>query len=280
MSSGPKRKRVQNRKAWRQIAGELFADIDKALDERTIGHNPERLNLMKGGIVYANAVTTVSPTYADEARSGGAAGYLRTLINEPRILKKFSGVLNGIDTSFWCPSKDPLIPAPFNSNAPGGKALCKRFLQQGLGLKVDATVPLVVCISRLVPQKGIHMIRGAVRHTVATGGEFVVLGSGHADGDFRHMAEHDFRESESAKCDLLLYVLQVCGAQCVCNTCCGCLLHKLLYFAICLCFIGDDGEESCLRLTSFFNYRRVDNKALFDYRSTGKYSRTFAMFLG
>jgi hypothetical protein len=69
-------------------AGDQFADIDKALDERTIGHNPERLNLMKGGIVYSNRVTTVSPTYAEEARSGGAAGYLRTLINEPRIAEK------------------------------------------------------------------------------------------------------------------------------------------------------------------------------------------------
>jgi starch synthase len=182
-----------------ESAGELFADINKALDERTIGHNPERLNLMKGGLVYANAVTTVSPTYANEARSGGAAGYLRALINEPQILKKFSGVLNGIDTSFWCPCTDPLIPAPFNSKAPGGKAVCKRFVQQGLGLKVDAKKPLVVCISRLVPQKGIHMIRGAVGHTVANGGQFVVLGSGHADGDFRQMAEHDFRDSESAK---------------------------------------------------------------------------------
>ena len=69
-------------------AGERFADIEKALDERTIGHNPERLNLMKGGIVYSNRVTTVSPTYAEEARSGGAAGYLRALINEPRVAKK------------------------------------------------------------------------------------------------------------------------------------------------------------------------------------------------
>ena len=66
----------------------MFADIHKALDERTIGHNPERLNLVKGGIVYSNRVTTVSPTYAEEARSGGAAGFLRTLITEPRISEK------------------------------------------------------------------------------------------------------------------------------------------------------------------------------------------------
>jgi glycogen synthase len=104
-------------------AGEIFADINKALDERTIGHNPERLNLMKGGIVYSNRVTTVSPSYAEEARTGGAAGYLRTLINEPHVSEKFSGVLNGIDTAFWCPSTDPLIPAPFNAECPEGSYL-------------------------------------------------------------------------------------------------------------------------------------------------------------
>lgn len=98
----------------------MFADINKALDERTIGHNPERLNLMKGGIVYSNRVTTVSPTYAEEARSGGAAGYLRTLIGEPEVSDKFSGILNGIDTDFWCPSSDPFVAAPFNANSPAG----------------------------------------------------------------------------------------------------------------------------------------------------------------
>jgi starch synthase len=56
------------------VSGELFATTDKALDERTIGHNPERLCLLKGGIVYSNAVTTVSPNYAAETLHGGAAG--------------------------------------------------------------------------------------------------------------------------------------------------------------------------------------------------------------
>jgi len=54
------------------VSGELFSTIDKALDERTIGHNPERLCLLKGGIIYSNAVTTVSPNYANETLLGGA----------------------------------------------------------------------------------------------------------------------------------------------------------------------------------------------------------------
>lgn len=56
------------------MSGELFSTIDKALDERTIGHNPERLCLLKGGIVYSNAITTVSPNYARETLHGGEGG--------------------------------------------------------------------------------------------------------------------------------------------------------------------------------------------------------------
>jgi starch synthase len=181
-------------------AGEMYADIHKALDERTIGHNPERLNLLKGGMVYSNKVTTVSPTYAQEARSGGAAGFLRSVISEPKIGAKFSGILNGIDTTFWSPSTDPLIPAPFNAKSPAGKALCKRFLQRGLGLQEDESVPLVACITRLVPQKGIHLIRHSVHHCAGNNAQFVLLGSGHADGDFRSMAEHDFKDSDAVRC--------------------------------------------------------------------------------
>ena len=178
----------------------MYADINKALDERTIGHNPERLNLLKGGMVYSNQITTVSPTYAEEARSGGAAGFLRTVLGEPHIGAKFSGVLNGIDTSFWCPSTDPLIPAPFNAQWAKGKALCKKFLQKGLGMKVDAKAPLAVCITRLVPQKGIHLIRHSVHHMAGNGAQFVLLGSGHADGDFRGMADNDFKDSKAVRC--------------------------------------------------------------------------------
>lgn len=62
------------------VPGAYFATVDKALDERTIGHNPERLNLLKGGIVYSNVITTVSPTYADETLNGGAAGWLKSTV--------------------------------------------------------------------------------------------------------------------------------------------------------------------------------------------------------
>ena len=75
------------------VDGSAFATIDRALDERTIGHNPERLCLLKGGLVYSNAVTTVSPSYAAEALRGGAAGWLRGTLARPDVAAKFSGVV-------------------------------------------------------------------------------------------------------------------------------------------------------------------------------------------
>jgi starch synthase len=150
---------------------------------------------MQGGIIYSNSVTTVSPSYAAEALDGGAAGWLRATLARPEVRAKFVGVLNGIDTALWDPARDPLIPAPFTPERLEGKALCKRYLQRGLGLAEAPEKPLVACITRLVPQKGIHLIRHAVYRAVELGGQFVLLGSGHADGDFRAMADADFRDS-------------------------------------------------------------------------------------
>lgn len=176
------------------FSGEAFATVDKALDERTIGHNPERLCLLKGGIVYSSAVTTVSPTYAQEVLTGGAAGWLRSTLARPEVGAKFWGVLNGIDTEeAWNPEIDALIPACYSSRVPEGKELCKRFLRRGFGLVLDDELtgrsrPLVAVISRLVPQKGIHLIERAVVRTVEQGGQFVLLGAGHADGGLRRLA--------------------------------------------------------------------------------------------
>ncbi|KAI8463844.1 MAG: soluble starch synthase [Monoraphidium minutum] len=183
----------QDEFAFTGVNGESFATIDKALDERTIGHNPERLNLMKGGIVYANAVTTVSPSYANEILTGGAAGWLRGTLTKPPIQSKMRGVLNGIDTAEWDPATDAKLAANFSAQFPQGKALCKRFLQRGLGLAEDPSKPLIAVITRLVPQKGIHLIRAALYRTLERGGQFVLLGSGHCDGDFRKLAEGEFK---------------------------------------------------------------------------------------
>eukprot|EP01024_Parvocaulis_polyphysoides_P010314 TRINITY_DN13462_c0_g1_i4.p1 TRINITY_DN13462_c0_g1~~TRINITY_DN13462_c0_g1_i4.p1 ORF type:complete len:655 (-),score=114.00 TRINITY_DN13462_c0_g1_i4:290-2254(-) len=180
------------------VPGEVFASVDRALDERTIGHNPERLNLLKGGLIYSNFITTVSPSYADECNRG-QAGWLSTTLARPEIRSKFSGILNGIDTQLWNPATDPALPANFSPSFPIGKKLCKQYLQQGLGLDVTEDKPIIACVTRLVPQKGIHLIRHAVFRSKELGAQFVLLGSGHADGDFRHMAENDFRNDPDVK---------------------------------------------------------------------------------
>ena len=181
------------------LSGSLYATVEKALDERTIGHNPERLCLLKGGIVYSSAVTTVSPTYANETLLGGSAGWLQSTLAKPEIAAKYMGVLNGIDINVWNPATDPYLPACFSSHVPGGKALCKKFLQRGLGMEEDPDKPLVAVISRLVPQKGIHLIERSVHRTVELGGQFVLLGTGHASAGLQHMATHDYAEQPNVK---------------------------------------------------------------------------------
>lgn len=179
------------------VSGELFATVDKALDERTIGHNPERLCLLKGGIIYSSAVTTVSPTYAAETLTGGGAGFLQSTLAKPEVAGKYVGILNGIDNTTWNPATDPFLPACYSSHVPEGKALCKAYLQRGLGLEEDPNKPLVAVISRLVPQKGIHLIEHAAVHTAENGGQFVLLGTGHAAGGLQGLANDRYRGNKN-----------------------------------------------------------------------------------
>ncbi|KAL1547898.1 starch synthase [Salvia divinorum] len=158
------------------LDGSVYATEEKAMDDRTIGHNPERLSLLKGGIVYSNAVVTVSPTYLKETLNSGWLA--ATLI---RHRDKYFGILNGIDTAIWNPATDAFLPAKFDANQIEGKRICKLFVQRGLGLAPEAQdsakVPLVVCITRLVAQKGLHLITNAIRHIEALNGQMIILGT-------------------------------------------------------------------------------------------------------
>lgn len=135
----------------------------------------DRVNAVKGGIVFSNIVTTVSPTYAEEVRAPeGGRGLHLTLAAHS---KKFFGILNGIDTEAWDPSTDPLLDFQYSANDLKGKAENKAALRKFLGLAAsDARIPLVGCITRIVPQKGVHLIRHAIYRTLECGGQFVLLG--------------------------------------------------------------------------------------------------------
>ena len=136
------------------------------------------INLMKGAMLMADAVTTVSPTYARELHYPYFAHGLQGVVD--MVDHKLYGILNGIDVNDYDPSKDPQIYANYDPYHLGGKETCKAELQKELGLTVDPTVPLVGIISRLSNQKGFDLIECVIRELMATGIQLVVLGMGEA----------------------------------------------------------------------------------------------------
>ncbi|TKY59617.1 starch synthase 4 [Spatholobus suberectus] len=152
----------------------------------------DRVNSVKGGIVFSNIVTTVSPTYAQEVRTAEGGHGLHSTLSAHS--KKFIGILNGIDTDAWNPATDAFLPVQYNATDLQGKAENKQALRRNLGLSsADVRRPLVGCITRLVPQKGVHLIRHAIYLTLELGGQFVLLGSSpvpHIQKEFEGIANH------------------------------------------------------------------------------------------
>lgn len=147
-------------------------------------NNSNEINLLKGGIVFADYVTTVSPNYAWEVKTPeGGRSLNHTLI---KYQNKFSGVLNGIDYSYWNPEIDRYLSTHYSAretpahkkdrNTLDKKAYIKKLLRERLML-AEVHRPIIGCISRLIPQKGIEMIRHAVLNVADMGGQFVLLGS-------------------------------------------------------------------------------------------------------
>jgi len=135
------------------------------------------INLLKAGIQYADAVTTVSPTYANEIRGPvGGMGMAPYLNNRSEHV---FGIVNGVDTELWNPATDNYLPARYSRDDMAGKAICKKALQERFGLTVDPKIPLFGIVSRFAPQKGFDLIRGALpqalRDMIL---QVVVLGTG------------------------------------------------------------------------------------------------------
>ncbi len=150
------------------------------------------LNLMKGAMLCADAVTTVSPTYARQLHLSAYAEGMESVVQ--RCGEKFSGIVNGIDISVFDPATDPALPAHYSVKNSRGKASCKKALQEELGLQVQSDVPLISVVSRLVGHKGIDLICESLDVVMQTGCQLVVLGSG--DGqyeDFFRYAENRYK---------------------------------------------------------------------------------------
>jgi len=131
---------------------------------------------LKAGIAFADAVTTVSPSYAAEIRTPeggmGLDGLLRA--RGDRLV----GILNGIDTGVWNPATDELLPARYNAARPAGRAAAKAALQVRLGLDVQPGTLLYGVVSRLTWQKGLDLLLEALSVLLGSGAQLAVLGSG------------------------------------------------------------------------------------------------------
>ncbi|USB31575.1 glycogen synthase GlgA [Paenibacillus sp. YPG26] len=147
------------------------------------------VNYLKAGLVYADHVTTVSPTYAEEIKTEyygyGLDGLLRSLGG------KLSGIVNGIDTKLYNPATDTEIPAKYRTSL-NKKRENKPFLQQELGLPVDPKIPLISMVTRLVDSKGLELVRRVLDELLYFDNiQVVVLGTG------EYEYEQWFREAEA-----------------------------------------------------------------------------------
>jgi starch synthase len=134
-----------------------------------------KLNLLKGGLVFADAAVTVSPNHAAELRTRGGGFGLQEVFSW--MGPRFTGILNGIDQRDWDPALDPHLSAPYSREDARAKEDCKRATQLQWGLLPDPRVPLFGMAARLVTQKGIDIILDGP-DLLTLGAQFAFLGSG------------------------------------------------------------------------------------------------------
>ena len=151
----------------------------------------DQVNFMKAGIAFADAVNTVSETYAREIQTQEYGCMLEGILLA-RSSRLF-GIVNGIDVHEWDPRRDPLLPAHYDADDLSGKAVCKAELRRRFGLPDPERLsrrPLFGVVSRLAAQKGIALLLESIPWLVSQGAEVVLLGSGeraYEDG-FRSLA--------------------------------------------------------------------------------------------
>lgn len=136
----------------------------------------QQISFMKAGLVFADHVTTVSPTYAREMATHEFGMGLEGVILGRGA--QVSGVLNGVDGEVWDPATDVAIGARYSSTDLSGKAACKLALQTELGLAPRADAPLFGVVSRLTAQKGLDLVLGALPALLRRGGQLALQGTG------------------------------------------------------------------------------------------------------
>lgn len=137
------------------------------------------INYMLGALRYADAITTVSPTYASEIQTPEFGEGLDGVLRERSYA--LQGILNGIDVAGFDPATDKRIAANYTVEDRSGKAVCKAKLQEELGLEVRDDRPLMVMVTRLTRQKGMDLVMYALDRILAGGVQVAVLGTGDRD---------------------------------------------------------------------------------------------------
>ena len=158
------------------ILGDVFA-LSEA--DREVVEYDGCINLMKGAIECAEAVSTVSPRYADEIMSPEYSHGLYHVLR--RYADKVSGILNGIDYAYYNPWKDPILAKNYSPKRRGGKEACRSALRADLNLEDDKNTPVIALITRLASHKGLDIVAESIRGILdETGAQLVVLGKGEA----------------------------------------------------------------------------------------------------
>jgi starch synthase len=136
------------------------------------------INFMKAGLRYADQLSAVSPSYAEEICTPELGYGLDGVLRERRDV--LTGILNGADYKAWNPEADSLIAAPYKAADLSGKVTCKTALLRTYGLPEDSATPLIGMVSRLVDQKGVDLLAAAMNRLLALNARMVILGSGEA----------------------------------------------------------------------------------------------------
>ena len=149
--------------------GEYYVDQDDLAQGR--------INFLKMGLLLADLLTTVSPTYAREIQGPDYGMWLDGILRSRS--DSLVGILNGVDYDEWNPATDKLIPKNYTSRGLAGKAVCKQELMDEMGLTVGKEQPLIGVVTRLVPQKGVDLMERVLPGLLAERGfSLAVLGSG------------------------------------------------------------------------------------------------------
>jgi starch synthase len=160
----------------RQVLPALGLSSAKA--EEALGHHGG-LSLLRAGIAASDAVTTVSPTYAREIQTRELGGGLDDALRARG--DAIIGIVNGVDYSVWNPATDPAIVARYDAEDFSNKARSKGQVQNELGLPIEAAAPLVAFVGRMVEQKGIDLVAGALPKILrASDAQVIVAGDGDA----------------------------------------------------------------------------------------------------